>query len=109
MNALAGLLDLAEKKHLNQQEFSNLSKELRQQFDHTKTLINNLLDWTLLQMDKLKIQEERVDLKDMVDKNIRLFETMQMKATTIRNHIPDGTIASADMNMVNLVFRNLIL
>jgi signal transduction histidine kinase len=109
MNALAGLLDLAEKKHLNQQEFSNLSRELRQQFDHTKTLINNLLDWTLLQMDKLKIQEERIDLKTLVDKNIRLFATMQMKATNIRNHIPVGTMASADLNMVNLVFRNLIL
>jgi signal transduction histidine kinase len=109
MNALAGLLDLADKKHLSQDEFAQVTRELRQQFNHTKTLINNLLDWTLLQMDKLKIQEDRVDLKTMVDENIRLFSSMQVKATTINNNIPAGTFASADTNMVNLVFRNLIL
>jgi signal transduction histidine kinase len=60
-------------------------------------------------MDKLKIQQDRVDLKTMVDENIRLFDSMQMKATTIYNNIPEGTVAIADTNMVNLVFRNLIL
>jgi signal transduction histidine kinase len=109
MNALAGLLDLSEKKHLSQNEFVQLTNELRQQFNHTKTLINNLLDWTLLQMDKLKIQQDRVDLKTMVDENIRLFDSMQLKTTIIHNNIPSGTVASADTNMVNLVFRNLIL
>jgi signal transduction histidine kinase len=109
MNALAGLLDLSERKHLTSQEFAQLTVELRQQFNHTKTLINNLLDWTLLQMDKLKIQQDRVDLKNMVDDNIKLFKSMQLKETSIRNHIAPGTIAVADTNMVNLVFRNLIL
>jgi signal transduction histidine kinase len=109
MNALAGLLDLTEKKRLDQNEFAQLTRELRHQFNHTKTLINNLLDWTLLQMDKLKIQEDKVDLKTMVDENIRLFQSMQQKETTINNNIPAGTIASADSNMVNLVLRNLIL
>jgi signal transduction histidine kinase len=109
MNALAGLLDLSEKKHLSSQEFAQLTVELRQQFNHTKTLINNLLDWTLLQMDKLKIQEDRVDLKNMVDDNIKLFKSLQLKESNIRNNIPAGTIAIADTNMINLVFRNLIL
>jgi signal transduction histidine kinase len=109
MNALAGLLDLSEKKHLDQQEFTQLSKELRQQFNHTKSLINNLLDWTLLQMDTLTIQEDKIELRHMVDDNIKLFTAMQMKTTTIHNNIPSGTTALADSNMINLVLRNLIL
>lgn len=109
MNALAGLLDLSEKKHLNQQEFAQLTGELRQQFNHTKSLINNLLDWTLLQMDKLKIQEDRIDLRTLVEENIRLFDSMQLKGTTIENNIRPATVALADNNMINLVFRNLIL
>lgn len=109
MNALAGILDLAEKKHLEPQEFVQLTKELRVQFNHTKTLINNLLDWTLLQMDKLKIHEDKVELRGMVEENIKLLSALQVKNTQMKNLITAGTCAKADTNMVNLVFRNLIL
>ncbi|HZY80822.1 MAG TPA: tetratricopeptide repeat-containing sensor histidine kinase [Cyclobacteriaceae bacterium] len=109
MNALAGILDLAEKKHLDPKEFVQLTKELRVQFNHTKTLINNLLDWTLLQMDKLNIHEDRVELHAMVEENFKLFSALQVKNTQMQNLIKPGTCAKADTNMVNLVFRNLIL
>ena len=55
MNALAGILNLLENENLKPEEFRRLTGELRIQFNHTKALINNLLDWTLLQMDKLDI------------------------------------------------------
>jgi signal transduction histidine kinase len=109
MNALAGILDLAEKKHLDADEFVHVTKELRIQFNHTKTLINNLLDWTLLQMDKLRIHEDRVDLYTMVEENFKLFNALQTKSTQMKNFIHPGTFAMGDTNMVNLVFRNLIL
>lgn len=109
MNALAGILDLAENKHLEPHEFTQLTKELRVQFNHTKTLINNLLDWTLLQMDKLKIHEDRVELHAMVEENFKLFSALQVKNTQMKNLIAPGVCAKADTNMVNLVFRNLIL
>ena len=67
MNALAGTLDLLEQKHITQEEFSSLSQSLRSQFNHTRALINNLLDWTLLQMDKLKIEPENVMLFQKVE------------------------------------------
>ncbi len=109
MNALAGILDLAEKKQLQPHEFTQVTKELRIQFNHTKTLINNLLDWTLLQMDKLRIHEDKVDLHNMVEENFRLFEATSTKSLQLRNLVIPGTFAKADTNMVNLVFRNLIL
>jgi len=109
MNALAGILDLAEKKHLDAKEFTQVTKELRVQFNHTKTLINNLLDWTLLQMDKLKIHEDKVALHAMVEENFKLFSALQVKNTQMQNLIKPGICAKADTNMVNLVFRNLIL
>lgn len=108
MNALAGILDLAEKKQLTPEEFTLLTKELRVQFNHTKTLINNLLDWTLLQMDKLRIHEDRIDLQRLVNENFKLFEAQQPKSMQLKNEISSGVFALADLNMVNLVFRNLI-
>ncbi len=109
MNALSAILDMVDKKQVTAEEFSHLSKELRIQFNHTKTLINNLLDWTLLQMDKLKIQAEKINLSTMVDENIKLLTSLHLKQTEMINHIKPGTIALADTNMINLVFRNLIL
>lgn len=109
MNALAGILDLAERNQLDAQEFKHITKELRIQFNHTKTLINNLLDWTLLQMDKLNIHEDKVDLQNMVDENFKLFAATTTKSVHMKNLITPGTFAKADTNMVNLVFRNLIL
>lgn len=109
MNALAGILDLAERRQLDPKEFAQLTKELRVQFNHTKTLINNLLDWTLLQMDKLKIHDDKIDLRPMVDENFKLFMALNTKETQLNNNIPQGTYGKADTNMINLVLRNLIL
>ncbi|PZR39567.1 MAG: hypothetical protein DI538_06575 [Azospira oryzae] len=109
MNALSAILDMVDKKQVTAEEFTQLSKELRIQFNHTKTLINNLLDWTLLQMDKLKIQAEKINLSAMVDENIKLLSSLHLKQTEMINHIQPGTTALADTNMINLVFRNLIL
>lgn len=109
MNALAGILDLTEKGAIQPEEFPRITKELRAQFDHTRTLINNLLDWALLQMDKLKIVEEKTDLRQLADENFRLLSSMHLKQMNLINAIPDGQFALADKNMANLVFRNLIL
>jgi signal transduction histidine kinase len=109
MNALAGILELSEKGAIAPEEFPKITKELRTQFNHTRTLINNLLDWALLQMDKLKIVEERIDLHQMAEENFRLLSSMHLKKMNLVNAIPEGQLALADKNMANLIFRNLIL
>ncbi len=109
MNALSGILNLLENKNLKPDEFIRLTGELRIQFNHTKSLINNLLDWALLQMDKLKIQPEKVELRNLVDDIFKMLSSLHLKETNLINQIAPGTIAYADLNMINLVFRNLIL
>ncbi|HPI80057.1 MAG TPA: histidine kinase dimerization/phospho-acceptor domain-containing protein, partial [Cyclobacteriaceae bacterium] len=66
INALAGILDLMAKNEISREEMPKVIKELQLQFNHTKNLINNLLDWALLQMDKLRIQPAKIDLRTMV-------------------------------------------
>jgi signal transduction histidine kinase len=109
INALSGILNLLEKQSLSPGEFASLTKELRVQFNSTKTLINNLLDWALLQMDKLKTQPEHIELHTLVDENFRMLGSYHLKDVNFINEVPGNTIAYADLNMVNLVFRNLIL
>lgn len=109
MNALSALLDLVERGQVSKEEFEKLIKELRRQFNHTKTLINNLLDWALLQMDKLKIQPDKIYLKQMVDDNFKLLDSLQIKSINLKNNIDENSIGFADPNTINLVFRNLIM
>jgi signal transduction histidine kinase len=46
INALAGLLDLIDKGAVSAEELPKHVKELKARFNHTRTLLNNLLDWT---------------------------------------------------------------
>lgn len=109
INALYGLLNLADNKQITQDEFVKLTQEIKIQFNHTRTLINNLLDWALLQMDKLKIQPEKIDLGSIVDQNFKLLSSLHLKEIKMVNSIRPGVIGWGDLNMINLVFRNLIL
>jgi tetratricopeptide (TPR) repeat protein len=55
INALAGLMDLLDKGAISPEELPVAVKELRSRFNHTRALMNNLLDWTVLQMDKMHL------------------------------------------------------
>lgn len=109
MNALSGTLDLLEQKHISPQEFVELTKSLRIQFNHTRTLINNLLDWTLLQMDKLTIQPEKVHLRSKVKESFDALKGLYGKDITMENEVDESVSVFADPNILTLVLRNLIL
>lgn len=108
INALSGILDIMSKGGLSQDEFSEQTAELRIRFNHTRTLLNNLLDWTLLQMDKLRLQPSKINIKKIVDENLEMFTNLQTKHIKLINNIPESAFGLADSNTINLVFRNLI-
>ncbi len=109
MNALSAILAMMDNDQINPEEFGRLNKELRIQFNHTKTLINNLLDWTLLQMDKLKIQSEKIDLHSLIEETFKLLNSLNTKETSLENKVAPSTYCYGDLNMLSLVLRNLVL
>lgn len=108
INALSGILDIMAKGGLTAEEFDTQTHELRVRFNHTRTLLNNLLDWTLLQMDKLSLQPAKIAIHKIVDENIELLSSLQTKQINLINNIPESAIGFADSNTVNLVIRNLM-
>jgi signal transduction histidine kinase len=108
INALSGLLDLLDKGAVKPEELPKHITELKTRFNHTRTLLNNLLDWTLLQMDKLNLQPARIDIHRIVDENIQLLSAVQTKKISLVNNTPNPAVAFADSNTTNLVIRNLI-
>ena len=108
INALSGLLDLLDKGAVAPDELPKHIRELRTRFNHTRALLNNLLDWTLLQMDKLNLQKAKIDLKKLVDENVQLLSDIPGKHIRLINEVTPNTIGYADSNTINLVIRNLI-
>lgn len=108
INALAGLLDILDKGGISEKDMSMHIRELKTRFNHTRTLLNNLLDWTLLQMDKLNLQAAKINVKQIVDDNIQLIESITTKEIKLVSKIDSDVIAFADSNTFNLVVRNLI-
>ncbi|MCK6616722.1 MAG: tetratricopeptide repeat-containing sensor histidine kinase [Cyclobacteriaceae bacterium] len=108
VNALAGLLDLLDKGAIKPDELPMALKELRTRFNHTRTLLNNLLDWTLLQMDKLNLQATRISLHGLVEENIALLTSLHQKNIKLINNVSPVAYALADSNTINLVIRNLL-
>ncbi|HNP94800.1 MAG TPA: tetratricopeptide repeat protein [Cyclobacteriaceae bacterium] len=109
INALSAILDLMSSDKIEKHELPKLTKELRLQFNHTKNLINNLLDWALLQMDKLRIQPTKIDLGEVVEDNFKLLTSLHIKEIKLTNDVPQNSFALGDLNMISLVFRNLII
>jgi len=108
INALAGLLDLLDKGAVSAEELPKHIRELKARFNHTRTLLNNLLDWTLLQMDKLNLQAGKIDIHNLVEENIQLLTSVQNKDIMIINEVAKNSIGFADSNTINLVIRNLM-
>jgi signal transduction histidine kinase len=108
INALSGLLDLLDKGAVSASELPKHIRELKARFNHTRTLLNNLLDWTLLQMDKLNVQAAKIDIYNIVEDNILLLSSVQSKDIRLINEVPRNAIGFADSNTINLVIRNLI-
>lgn len=108
INALAGLLDLLDKGAVSAEELPKHVRELKARFNHTRTLLNNLLDWTLLQMDKLNLQAGKIDIFNIVEENMQLLSSVQGKDIRLLNEVPRNAIGYADSNTVNLVIRNLM-
>ena len=109
MSALAGTLDLLDREQISADEFAELTKALRIQFSHTRALINNLLNWTLLQMDKLNILKESINLHEAVAASFEVLRNLYPKNINFENRVDKTFVGFADPNILNLVLRNLIL
>ncbi|MCU0356944.1 MAG: tetratricopeptide repeat-containing sensor histidine kinase [Cyclobacteriaceae bacterium] len=108
INALAGVLNLIDKGAIEPHELPETMRELRNRFNYTRTLLNNLLDWTLVQMDKMTLRPSRINIHRMVAENIEMIQSLDAKKIEFVNSVPAETFGFADKNTINLVIRNLI-
>lgn len=105
--------------------FSNILKEEAQEMDVSTIqeyadminraalqvfrLLDNLLSWARVQRDQIPYNPTTVALKEVADEVIALMnEYAGKKKIAITNSIPDELMVTADGDMLNAIFRNLI-
>ena len=110
-NAILGFAELLLKRH------KTISEEKREHFinniyNNTKNaykLLENLLEWSRSQTNRIKFSPETVNLATLVNEMLPLIEeSAAQKAIQLTNTIEDDIFVNVDKNMINTVLRNLL-
>ena len=86
-----------------------LSANMYQSASSLHELLENLLSWSLMQRDEVRIHQEVFFMKPLIDSVLELLrEKFVSKNILITNSISPTLAVSADWNMISTVARNLI-
>lgn len=108
INGLVGLLDMLHEGYVTQEELKEVTKTLKSRLQNTSKLLDNLLDWALVQMDQFSVKEEVLDLHQITEDNLDFFKEVNDKHVHFYNKVGKNTKIRADKNMTDLVVRNLL-
>lgn len=99
------------------ENFDSLSHEMKRRHSHeihaaaklTYELVNNLLDWSRTQLDRMEFIPSRIDLTRLIRHILQLFETdTSRKSLQISLLIPPRCDMLGDRHMIRFILRNLI-
>lgn len=73
------------------------------------SILQNLLDWSRSQTGMLKINPERINLRNLIDENIlNLDQFSANKHIKMQSEIKEDMFLNADKNMIKTILRNLL-
>lgn len=108
---LIGLTELLQEdiEEMSKEEILKFSSMIHESSRNLLNLLENLLEWSVLERDKHTFQGQQTDLHPIIEKNIQLFEANAGKKDIIlENNISKPIKAWCDRNMIDTVIRNLI-
>lgn len=94
---------------LTDEEIRTFSKKINESSKNIFSLLENLLQWSRIQTDRLEYEVEDLRLSELVSRAITLLQgNAKNKDIKIINHIEDSLIAKADKNVISSVIQNLL-
>lgn len=105
---LMGLIieDVIDPKSMKYKEMIlQLNKSVRE----TNTLLNNLLEWTRMQVGALALKPEKLPVNKVIKDCIQLLDgNAKQKKIAISNQLNDSAVAYFDEITMHAVFRNIL-
>jgi signal transduction histidine kinase len=109
LNNLSGLLELSEQKALSAGEVQHFSQTVRQNIKYLTNTIQNLLNWSLTQMERIETRPKQVNLSPLAYQVMDTFRfAADQKAILLRKSVPEDVSVFADFHQLELVLRNLV-
>jgi len=109
LHSLRGLLELIGTRRMSQQEFEAYSKDLRNKIDIVYNNLDNILHWSVSQLNGIHALPVRVEMQDLIEEVVELYsEIARVKGVKIVNQVPAEGNVWADKDQVRLVIRNLV-
>lgn len=113
-NPFNSLLGFSEMLSLDFEELSNQEKKdaiagIADASKEAYSLLENLLDWSRLQMDRIEFHQEKFGINSLIMQNINLLKiALNYKKIEVKKSFIEHDEVYADKNMINTVIRNLL-
>lgn len=109
MASLHSLLDLLSRKKMTPEEFISVADKLKNNLDVTQRTLENLLNWSLSQMEGIRTDPNVIDIRDTIEETCHLMnEIAGAKKIRIVNNVEDSLLVTVDSNHLQLILRNII-
>lgn len=109
MATLKMLFELYRRGELNNDDLSDLIKQLEETIFTTADFLDNLLEWSKSQLDGITISPENFEIAALVEENLTIMgNSIHQKEIQINQSIASDVKVFADRNMINVVIRNLL-
>jgi signal transduction histidine kinase len=109
INNLQALLEMVTKGYVTQEEFKNISVKLKSSLNISQNTLENLLNWSLSQMEGIRTQKTKFNIEEVIKEVIQLTdETASRKKISVGFKSGEGILVNADVNQVNLILRNIL-
>jgi signal transduction histidine kinase len=110
-NSIIGLSDFLvdHSDELEEKEKGELLMSIQQTSKSAYQLLENLLAWAMSELKKIPFKPEKTDCSSVADSAIEIvIASAKNKNIALNNQIPEGTLVTADKNMLATILRNLI-
>ena len=110
-HSILGFTDLMARNYdeiddERKREYLGLINESSQ---HAHNLLENLLNWSRTQTDRINYNPDRMALNPSVEEILRILQgSYQKKNLSLENLVPADLMVQADSNMIQTVLRNLL-
>lgn len=110
-SGLLGSIELALNyfEQLSPDEHRQNLVRIKKSADMFYALLENLLTWARVQRGRMEYHPENIPVSALVAHLIELCaEAAEQKQITLQHNIPQSTSVYADINMLNIILRNIV-
>jgi signal transduction histidine kinase len=109
IGAIKGVMDFITCNDVPEIDKQKLTGMFSEQLDITLDLLNNLVDWSKMQINKAEIIFENLNLYDLAESILKQFKlSANHKNNQLVNLVDKDLFLKTDSNMIRFILRNLV-